>query len=329
MKAAPPWPAAFLADWLQVDGGQWSKTFAGAADTWQQLLEAVGDEAQPAMGPWRSFWQFGKALSGYHEREPELSVMQALDRLLEALLQAIDVATSAELTLLAGFPSASTTGPAFGLWREWQKLGGRVLAAIQAERETGARLRLRQWHALRAGVAQLRAHLRAEDKSRPSIASLQALYDLLVDHLEAAYQDEMKTPAYAEVFGAHVNAALRLRDALGQLAAKTLGQFGLPTPADLGALEARLLALETASGVDRTQAKAPTRAAPASSQTASAQTLPTRKARSQKPRTKVAASPPQQAPAAPVKAAKRASPRRPVPADFDIGHIAPSRRDRR
>ena len=165
----------------------------------------------------------------------------------------------------------------------------------------------------------------------PPIASLQSLYDLLVDHLEEAYQVEMKTPAYAEAFGAHVNAGLRLREIFGQLAAKTLGQLGLPTPADLGSMEARLLALEAAARAEGTPAKAAARTAPAGTQApaVSAQAPSAQQKPSKKSRPKVGAGTPQQTPAAPAKTVKRPIQRRAAPVTFDIGDIAPTRRERR
>ncbi len=310
MDAVPPWTAAFLADWMRLSGGPWDGAIAAGAAGWRSLLEACEQESLLTAGPWQSFWQFGKALRGYHERQPELGVREAVDSLLADLINGIDLALSAESALEASVPPAPEAMPAFGLWREWQKLGMAVTAAMQAERVAGIALRRRQWQALRAGACRLRERL--GDEAALQIASLHALYNLVIDHFEDAYQRELKTSAYAEAFGQHANAGLRLREVMSRLMEKTQRSLGLPTAADLEAIAQRLSVLETAQ-VTPVPASDGLTAAPAS---VSPATAPGAVRASPKPRAKRSVAAAGKAPAA--VASRRAS----AP-DFDIGGIAP------
>lgn len=313
MDAVPPWTAAFLADWMRPAGGPWDEAIAAGTASWRALLEACEQESLLTVGPWQSFWQFGKALRDYHERQPELGVREAVDSLLADLISGIDLALGAEAALAASIPPAPEAMPAFGLWREWQKLGMAVTAAMQAERVAGIALRRRQWQALRAGACRLRERLGdAGDEAALQIASLHALYNLVIDHFEDAYQRELKTSAYAEAFGQHANAGLRLREVMSRLMEKTQRSLGLPTAADLEAIAQRLSVLETAQ-VAPVPASDGLTDVPASISPA---TAPGAVRASPKPRAKRSV-------AAAVKAPAAVASRRASAPDFDIGGIAP------
>ena len=317
MDAVPPWTAAFLADWMRPAGGPWDEAIAAGTASWRALLEACEQESLLTAGPWQSFWQFGKALRGYHERQPELGVREAMDSLLADLLSGIDLALSAEAALAASVPPAPEVMPAFGLWREWQKLGMAVTAAMQAERVAGITLRRRQWQALRDGARRLRERLGdAGDEAALQISSLHALYNLVIEQFEDAYQRELRTSAYAEAFGQHANAGLRLREAMSRLTEKTQRSLGLPTAADLEAIAQRLSVLEAAP-VAPAPATDGLTAAPASISPA---TAPGAVRASPKPRAKRT---PQRPVAAAVKAPAAAASRRASAPDFDIGGSAP------
>jgi len=329
MDAVPPWTAAFFADWMRPAGGPWEEAFAAGTASWQALLEACESETALTAGPWQSFWQFGKALSGYHEMQPELGVHEALDSLLDDLLRGIDLVLSAEAALEASLPPVPASMPAFGLWREWQKLGAALVGALQAERSAGIKLRQRQWHALRDGALRLRERLRAGDDAMGRVASLQGLYNLVIDQFEDAYQRELKTSAYAEAFGQHANAGLRLREAAGQLVEKTQRSLGVPTAADLEAIAERLRALETVRDAPAVRSSD----APATSGAVATDTQGRRdRAGARVPRTPQ----PRAASKAAAKSASKTSgeapasarARRPAAPDFDIGGIA-SRRPQR
>ena len=325
MDAVPPWTTAFFADWMQPAGGPWEEALEAGAAGWQALLEACGQETLLTAGPWQSFWQFGKALSGYHEMQPELSVQEALDSLLDDLIRGIDLVLSGEAALEASLPPAPESMPAFGLWREWQKLGAALSGALQAERATGIRLRQRQWQALRRGAVRLRERLRDGEEAMGQITSLQGLYNLVIDQFEEAYQRELKTGLYAEAFGQHANAGLRLREVMAQLVAKTQRSLGVPTAADLEALAERLRVLETAAAraPDATVTTQATSGAVAAGSgglreraSARAKPAPLPPAPAAK---RAAKSAPKTAAKAPAKA------RRPAAPDFDIGGIASRR----
>jgi hypothetical protein len=133
--------------------------------------------------------------------------------------------------------------PAFGLTREWQKLGGELAQAMASERKATDKLQKLQWLALLDGIKRLRASLN-DEQSEARIGSLQVLYDHFIAHLEDAYQDALRSDAFVVAFGERANAGLRVREAFRVLGCKVLPVFGLPSAADLTEIGRRLAALE-------------------------------------------------------------------------------------
>ena len=209
--------------------------------------EDVRDEGGEP-GPWASFRLFAETLSGYGEwlkssRRRPVPVAAALDRMLGDVLNGLEAALSAREALQATLWPELTMWPAFGLMREWQKLGGELTQAMAAERKATDKLQTLQWLALVDGIKRLRASLN-DEQSEARIDSLQALYDHFIACVEDAYQDCLRTDAFVIAFGERANAGLRVRDAFRALGCKALPVFGLPSAADLTEIGRRLAALE-------------------------------------------------------------------------------------
>jgi len=209
----------------------------------EEVQDASGEP-----GPWASFRVFVETLTAYGDwlkssRRRPVPVAVALDRMLGDVLNGLEAALSAREALQATPWPELPMWPAFGLTREWQKLGGELAQAMASERKATDRLQKLQWLALLDGIKRLRASLN-DEQSEARIGSLQVLYDHFIAHLEDAYQACLRTDAFVLAFGERANAGLRVRDAFRALGCKVLPVFGLPSPADLAEIGRRLAALE-------------------------------------------------------------------------------------
>jgi len=205
-------------------------------------------DAPDEPGPWASFRLFVETLTAYGDwlkssRRRPVPVAAALDRMLGDVLNGLEAALSAREALQATPWPELSMGPAFGLTREWQKLGGELAQAMAAEHKATDQLQKLQWLALVDGIKRLRASLN-DEQSEARIDSLQTLYDHFIAHLEDAYQDTLRSDAFVVAFGERANAGLRVREAFRALGCKVLPVFGLPSAADLTEIGRRLAALE-------------------------------------------------------------------------------------
>ena len=130
--------------------------------------------------------------------------------------------------------------PTFGLAREHQERGQRLLLAI-----TDLQQQLAQYHALLARAGRLaaeRLESRLAERSEPGrqIDSLRGLYDLWVDTAEDAFQEVALSPEFRAVYGALVNAQSRVRAESRAQAEVIAREFGLPTRSEVATLGQRL-----------------------------------------------------------------------------------------
>ncbi|MDE1897689.1 MAG: pha synthase subunit protein [Xanthomonadaceae bacterium] len=130
--------------------------------------------------------------------------------------------------------------PTFGLAREHQERGQRLLQAL-----TDLQQQMAQYHALlaRAGrlaAERLEAKLAAHAEPGRQIDSLRALYDLWVDAAEDAFQEVALSPEYRSVYGALVNAQSRVRHESQAQTEVLVREMGLPTRGEVATLGQRL-----------------------------------------------------------------------------------------
>ena len=122
--------------------------------------------------------------------------------------------------------------PILGPWREIHGRSQRMLEAMNAVTEAGRCLQRMHLEVLARALDTCRAKLREPDGS--TITSLRDLFDWWVAVVDAAYRDAAFTDDYAKAFGQAVNAASELKlavqalDTLWPGAAMTLGAFTDP-----------------------------------------------------------------------------------------------------
>ncbi len=130
--------------------------------------------------------------------------------------------------------------PTFGLAREHQERGQRLLLAV-----TDLQQQLAQYHALLARAGRLaaeRLESRLAERSEPGrqVDSLRGLYDLWVDAAEDTFQEVALSPEYRTVYGALVNAQSRVRAESRAQTEVIAREFGLPTRSEVATLGQRL-----------------------------------------------------------------------------------------
>ncbi len=136
--------------------------------------------------------------------------------------------------------------PTFGIGREqqerWQKL---AKAQLEYQQQDDA------YNALMQKAAQ-DAHVAFEDKlaerEEPGrqLTTARALFDLWIDAAEEAYARIALSPEFRKVYGARVNAQMRLRQRVQGEVEQMGAMFGMPTRSDLDAAFRKIDALERA-----------------------------------------------------------------------------------
>ncbi|MCE5233454.1 MAG: class III poly(R)-hydroxyalkanoic acid synthase subunit PhaE [Mizugakiibacter sp.] len=130
--------------------------------------------------------------------------------------------------------------PAFGYAREHQERQQKL-----AQAWLDCQTQLCRYQALiarvnRIGIERLEARLAERAEPGRQVDSLRALYDLWVDAAEEAYAEVALSPEFGEVYGALVDAQMRVRALLQDQVEGLARQFGMPTRSEVNAIGQRL-----------------------------------------------------------------------------------------
>ncbi len=130
--------------------------------------------------------------------------------------------------------------PAFGPAREHQEHAQRLARDVLDYQEQLRRYNQLLARAGRRGAERFEAMLAERTEPGRAVESLRALYDLWVDAAEEGFQEVALSPEWREVYGALVNAQMRVRQGVQQQAERTAREFGLPTRSEVATLGQRL-----------------------------------------------------------------------------------------
>lgn len=205
---------------------------AEVARAWKQAMGAVGENPFPEMF---------KSMRGQGQ--------QGLEQWIEDASPYLD-AWRRESTSWLGMP-------AFGFAREhqerWQKL---AQAQLDYQERNSA------YNALMMKASQ-RAYELFEDKlaerEEPGrqLTSARALFDLWIDAAEEAYAGIALSPEFRQVYGALVNAQMRLRSGIQKEVEQVNATLGMPTRSEVDAAHRKIAELERALSRLRSSAAAP------------------------------------------------------------------------
>jgi class III poly(R)-hydroxyalkanoic acid synthase PhaE subunit len=130
--------------------------------------------------------------------------------------------------------------PAFGFLREHQEHYQKMASAFVDYQEQNARYNALILKASQRGFGLFESKLAAREEPGRQIDSLRALYDLWVDAMEEAYAEIALSPEFRDVYGALVNAQMRVRSQIQQEVERIATDFGMPTRSELDSIGQRL-----------------------------------------------------------------------------------------
>jgi class III poly(R)-hydroxyalkanoic acid synthase PhaE subunit len=192
---------------------------AQIADAWKKALGAAGENPFP---------EIFRAMRGHG--------LQGLEQWIEDASPYLDAWRREGMSWLSM--------PAFGIGREQQeRLQALARAQVEYQEKSAA------YNALMAKAGQHAFELferklagRSEPGSR--IGSARALFDLWIDAAEEAYAEIALSQEFREVYGALVNAQMRLRNGLQKEVELACGLLGMPTRSEMDAAHRKVAELE-------------------------------------------------------------------------------------
>jgi class III poly(R)-hydroxyalkanoic acid synthase PhaE subunit len=143
-----------------------------------------------------------------------------------------------------GDPFAEIKGwlrvPAFGFLREHQEHYQKMAAALVDYQEQNGRYNALILKSSQRAFEKFESKLAAREEPGRQVDSLRALYDLWVDAAEESYAEIALSPEFREVYGALVNAQMRVRSQMQQEVERIATDFGMPTRSELDSIGQRL-----------------------------------------------------------------------------------------
>jgi class III poly(R)-hydroxyalkanoic acid synthase PhaE subunit len=133
--------------------------------------------------------------------------------------------------------------PAFGLMREHQERQQKSIVAWIDYQEQTARYNALMVKASQRGFELFEGKLLEREQPGRQIDSMRALYDLWVDAAEEGYAEIALSHEFREVYGAMVNAQMRVRSQVQQDVERMAADFGMPTRSEINSIGERLQAL--------------------------------------------------------------------------------------
>ena len=212
-------------DWygqMQQVAAQFAGQQAGPADItreWKRALGALGGNPFPDMF---------KAMQGPGAHGPE--------QWTEAAKPFLD-AWQREGRSILGMP-------AFGIGREHQEHLQKLMQAQLDYQQREAAYNALMMQALQRAYEVFQGKLAEREESGRQLTSARALFDLWIDAAEEAYAGIALSPEFREVYGALVNAQMRLRNGVQREVERMCETFGMPTRTEVDAAHRKIAELE-------------------------------------------------------------------------------------
>jgi polyhydroxyalkanoate synthase subunit PhaE len=134
--------------------------------------------------------------------------------------------------------------PALGYNRERQQQHQAILQAQADYTDRAAAYAGLLGKASERGIELFQARLVEHSAPGRQIESMRGLYDLWIDAAEEAYAEAALTPGFRKVYGAMVNAQMRLKQLVNSEIDHKVGEFGLPTRGELDGAHRKIHAMQ-------------------------------------------------------------------------------------
>jgi hypothetical protein len=261
--AASPWHEGFE-QWSRLftsGGGAQNETIdrvidsaKGYATFMQSLLGAAGGGT--GMPPWNELFRSGFGIPGVDAAALEHPMLRALRDMQgqggQGFGNGFAQAFGAFNSLRAAPPMPSVdlgdlkawlSLPAFGLMREHQEHYQKMAVAWVEYQEQMGRYNALMLKASQRGFELFEGKLSEREQPGRQIESLRALYDLWVDAAEEGYAEIALSQEFREIYGALVNAQMRVRAQIQQEVERVAVDLGMPTRSEIDSIGERLQAL--------------------------------------------------------------------------------------
>lgn len=212
-------------DWygqMQQVAAQFAGQQANPADItaqWKRALGAIGENPFPEMF---------KAMQG--------PGAQGLDQWTQSAKPFLD-AWRREGKSILGMP-------AFGSGREQQERLQKLMQAQLDYQQREAAYNALMMKALQRAYEVFQAKLVEREEPGRQLTTARALFDLWIEAAEEAYAEIALSPEFREVYGAMVNAQMRLRSGMQREVEQMSEMFGMPTRTEVDAAHRKIAELE-------------------------------------------------------------------------------------
>ena len=136
--------------------------------------------------------------------------------------------------------------PAFGLGREHQERLQKLAQAQFDLQQHEAAYNALMLKALQQAHELFEAKLAEREEPGRQLKSARELFDLWIDAAEEAYSDIALSPEFRDVYGAMVNAQMRLRASVQREVEQAGAMFGMPTRTEIDSAHRKIAELERA-----------------------------------------------------------------------------------
>ena len=133
--------------------------------------------------------------------------------------------------------------PAFGFLREHQENAQKAAQAMIAYQEQMARYNRLLLKISEQGFSRFQSKLAEREEPGRQIDSVRGIYDLWIDASEEAYAEIALSEEFREVYGALVNAQMRVREHVQREVERISTDLGVPTRSEIDSIGERLQAL--------------------------------------------------------------------------------------
>lgn len=141
--------------------------------------------------------------------------------------------------------------PAFGFLREHQENAQKAAQAMIAYQEQMARYNRLLLKISEQGFSRFQSKLAEREEPGRQIDSVRGIYDLWIDASEEAYAEIALSEEFREVYGALVNAQMRVREHVQREVERISTDLGVPTRSEIDSIGERLQALRREVREDR------------------------------------------------------------------------------